>query len=335
MLNTLDSIRNQQEKAIIFTEFRELQLYLQHAIGVHTRLRPAIVNGDDKAGPGATAGRQAKIDAFQHQQGYNCIILSPKAVGFGMNIQAANHVIHYTRAWNPAVENQATDRAYRIGQTKCVYVHYPTIVADDFTTFEEKLDTLLSSKRALADDMLNGGLELSIDEFTEGLDTPGSDTLVEDAKPIEEADLDRILGDVFEKFCVLLWGKQGWQVFQTPKFGGDGGIDLIAYKENNGLLIQCKSSSDECAMGWEAIKDVVAGEAAYHTKHPALSFKKVAVTNQTFNGTAKQQATHNEVKLLERTDLLEMLRNNPIPLAELSAAIMKLAAEKLSPPLGH
>jgi len=76
-------------------------------------------------------------------------------------------------------------------------------------------------------------------------------------------------------------------------------------------------------MGWEAIKDVVAGEAAYHTKHPALSFKKVAVTNQTFNGTAKQQATHNEVKLLERTDLLEMLRNNPIPLAELSAAIMK------------
>ncbi len=71
------------------------------------------------------------------------IILSPLAVGFGVNIQAANHVIHYTRHWNPAKEDQATARAYRIGATKDVHVYYPVIHADDFTTFDMKLHELL------------------------------------------------------------------------------------------------------------------------------------------------------------------------------------------------
>ena len=89
------------------------------------------------------------------------IILSTTAVGFGVNIQKANHVIHYTRSWNPAKEDQATDRAYRIGQDKEVFVYYPSIAANDFDTFEIKLDRLLSSKRALADDMLKPNTDLS------------------------------------------------------------------------------------------------------------------------------------------------------------------------------
>ena len=92
------------------------------------------------------------------------IILSTTAVGFGVNIQKANHVIHYTRSWNPAKEDQATDRAYRIGQDKEVFVYYPSIAANDgeeLKTFEVKLDELLSSKRALADDMLQPSRELS------------------------------------------------------------------------------------------------------------------------------------------------------------------------------
>ena len=93
--------------------------------------------------------------------GFNVIILSTVAVGFGVNIQKANHVIHYTRSWNPAKEDQATDRAYRIGQDKEVYVYYPSIAATDFETFEIKLDKLLSSKRSLADDMLKPNVELT------------------------------------------------------------------------------------------------------------------------------------------------------------------------------
>nr|WP_257224214.1 C-terminal helicase domain-containing protein [Acinetobacter sp. YH12144] len=86
------------------------------------------------------------------------------AVGFGVNIQAANHVIHYTRSWNPAKEDQATDRAYRIGQQKEVYVYYPTISAPDWEeleTFEVKLDRLLGSKRVLATDMLQPKTDVS------------------------------------------------------------------------------------------------------------------------------------------------------------------------------
>jgi len=95
------------------------------------------------------------------------IILSPLAVGFGVNIQAANHVIHFTRTWNPAKEDQATDRAYRIGQTRDVTVYYPGVVAAGFKTFDEKLDALLAWKRGLAADMLNGSAEVSVADFAD------------------------------------------------------------------------------------------------------------------------------------------------------------------------
>ena len=107
------------------------------------------------------------IDRFQEQPGFGVIILSTSAVGFGVNVQKANHVIHFTRPWNPAKEDQATDRAYRIGQENDVYVYYPTVVTSGLTTFEETLDKLLSKKRALATDMLNGSGEIDIAEFSE------------------------------------------------------------------------------------------------------------------------------------------------------------------------
>jgi SNF2 family DNA or RNA helicase len=109
------------------------------------------------------------IDVFQEAPGFGVIILSTTAVGFGVNVQAANHVIHFTRPWNPAKEDQATDRAYRIGQRRDVYVYYPTVVADGMVTFEQTLDSLLSRKRALATDMLNGTGDIEINEFAEYL----------------------------------------------------------------------------------------------------------------------------------------------------------------------
>ena len=96
------------------------------------------------------------------------IILSPVAVGFGVNIQAANHVVHYTRHWNPAKEDQATDRAYRIGQEREVYVYCPIVEAEDFVTFDVKLDALLTFKRNLAQDMLNGSGDVALTDFALG-----------------------------------------------------------------------------------------------------------------------------------------------------------------------
>lgn len=161
LIRTLEAIKIKNEKVIIFTEFRDIQVFLKRTLLERFGLNVTTVNGDSNTSSKKGLTRQNLIDQFQNTSGFNVIILSTTAVGFGVNIQKANHVIHYTRSWNPAKEDQATDRAYRIGQEKEVFVYYPTIRANDFDTFEIKLDHLLSSKRALADDMLKPKSELA------------------------------------------------------------------------------------------------------------------------------------------------------------------------------
>lgn len=152
-------------KVIVFCEFRDLQIMLQRVIAAFFGMAASIVNGDTPADPRASENRQQLIDAFQQKPGFNVIILSPLAVGFGVNIQKANHVIHFTRTWNPAKEDQATARAYRIGQTRTVMVYYPGVVSDKFPSFDVRLDTLLGKKRELAADMLNGCSDLKASDF--------------------------------------------------------------------------------------------------------------------------------------------------------------------------
>lgn len=166
MLKTLAEIKQTtKDKVIIFTELRDLQRELQHAIHTQFGFRPVIINGDTSTKSHSQNSRQRLIDDFQAQPGFGVIILSTVAVGFGVNVQKANHVIHFTRCWNPAKEDQATDRAYRIGQTKDVYVYYPTVRDQEITTFEETLDDLLQRRRALARDMLCATPDLSSADF--------------------------------------------------------------------------------------------------------------------------------------------------------------------------
>jgi hypothetical protein len=164
-LEALRSSAGAGEKVIVFCEFRDLQLLLQRVIAETMKLHPSIVNGDTTATLEAENSRQKLIDQFQQKPGFNVIILSPLAVGFGVNIQAANHVIHFTRTWNPAKEDQATDRAYRIGQERDVTVYYPSVVGTDFKSFDTILHELLEWKRGIAGDMLNGSGDLSMDDF--------------------------------------------------------------------------------------------------------------------------------------------------------------------------
>jgi SNF2-related domain/Helicase conserved C-terminal domain len=177
MLNQLRAIEAREEKAIVFCEFRELQRTIQHAIFERLGLLADIINGDTSAAGERTDNRQKRIETFQKKPGFGVIILSPAAVGFGVNIQAANHVIHFTRAWNPAREDQATDRAYRIGQNKDVFVYYPVVVAEDFVTFDEKLDRLLEIKRRLSQDMLNGCNDVGPSDFSDLKNCEGSTLL--------------------------------------------------------------------------------------------------------------------------------------------------------------
>lgn len=167
LLKGLGADQSGNHKVIIFCEFRELQLILQRVIAAVFGFAPSIVNGDTSADPQAIENRQKLINTFQNKNGFNAIILSPLAVGFGVNIQAANHVVHFTRTWNPAKEDQATARAYRIGQTRIVNVYYPGVVSPNFPSFDVRLDALLTKKRELASDMLNGSSDLKVDDFVE------------------------------------------------------------------------------------------------------------------------------------------------------------------------
>jgi SNF2 family DNA or RNA helicase len=161
----LKSVRQRGEKVLIFCEFREIQRLLQYYIGVELGYKADIINGETSTSAQAADSRQKRIRKFQQSVGFGALILSPVAIGFGVNIQAANHVVHYTRTWNPAKEDQATDRAYRIGQVNDVHVYYPTVSSPDFITFDVKLDELLEYKRGLAEDMLNGAGEIEFSEF--------------------------------------------------------------------------------------------------------------------------------------------------------------------------
>jgi len=163
-VETLDKIFQKNEKVIIFTKYTKMQAILRYVIYEKFGIDAKIINGD------VTGNRAGMVDDFSRIQGASVLILSPRAAGVGLTITAANHVIHYTREWNPAVENQATDRAYRIGQNKPVTVYYPIIRASDFTTVEERLDELLASKRELMKSVIvPANLEIKIDEFADVL----------------------------------------------------------------------------------------------------------------------------------------------------------------------
>ena len=150
----LDEKKKKEEKVIIFVERKETQKMLQKLCLKRYGIITKIINGDTpsivKRNMPNKQSRQSSIDEFQAVDGFNVIIMSPVAAGMGLNVTAANHVIHYSRHWNPAKENQATDRAYRIGQTKDVFVYYPMAVRSDIKSFDETLDDLLSRKTSLA-----------------------------------------------------------------------------------------------------------------------------------------------------------------------------------------
>jgi SNF2 family DNA or RNA helicase len=121
-----------------------------------------IINGETKSRATSLNAcgvktRNAILQDFRSRPGFNILILSPFVAGIGLTIVEANHVVHYGRWWNPAVESQATDRAYRIGQTKEVSVYLP-ILRDPSgrvaPTFDERLDVLMEKKQRLAEDFL-------------------------------------------------------------------------------------------------------------------------------------------------------------------------------------
>ncbi|HBM16140.1 MAG TPA: ATP-dependent helicase [Lentisphaeria bacterium] len=150
-------IRDKREKVLVFTQFKEmtepLDNYLSSVFGA---------KGFSLHGATSIKKRKEMVDSFQSDEYYPYFVLSLKAGGTGLNLTKANHVVHFDRWWNPAVENQATDRAFRIGQKKSVVAH--KFICEG--TFEEKIDEMLKEKSKLSRSILSDADGLNLTELT-------------------------------------------------------------------------------------------------------------------------------------------------------------------------
>jgi len=153
-----EELAERQERVLLFTQFREIiEPLMQHLAGIFGRAGLCLHGGT------AVRARQNIVERFQAGDGPPFLVLSLKAGGTGLNLTAASHVIHFDRWWNPAVENQATDRAFRIGQHRHVLVH--KFVTQG--TIEERIDTMIADKQKLSDELLAGGGEIKLTELAD------------------------------------------------------------------------------------------------------------------------------------------------------------------------
>ncbi|MBR5376400.1 MAG: DEAD/DEAH box helicase [Lachnospiraceae bacterium] len=152
-----ETIYEKRERVLVFTQFKEIIPYLDDFLAGIFHQRGLTLHG------GTTVKARTKlVEKFQDEDYMPYMILSVKAGGTGLNLTKASHVIHFDRWWNPAVENQATDRAFRIGQKNNVVVH--KLVCEK--TIEEKIDTLIESKKELSENVIGSGSENWITEMS-------------------------------------------------------------------------------------------------------------------------------------------------------------------------
>jgi non-specific serine/threonine protein kinase len=154
----VEVIAAKQEKLLVFTQFRETTAPLAAFLGSIFGREGLVLHGGTPV-----AKRRELVKRFQEDELTPFFVLSLKAGGAGLNLTAASHVIHFDRWWNPAVENQATDRAFRIGQKKNVLVHKFVCRG----TVEDRIDQLIESKQKLVSDVLEGGAELLLTEMSD------------------------------------------------------------------------------------------------------------------------------------------------------------------------
>lgn len=160
LLELVETIRENNESALIFTQYVSMGELLVSRLAKILGEEPYFLHGGL-----AKTRRDEMVHNFQQGKGPNIFVLSLRAGGVGLNLTRASHVIHYDRWWNPAVENQATDRVFRIGQSRNVQVH--KLICQG--TLEERIDELIESKKALSEQVVGSGehwlTEMSDDEL--------------------------------------------------------------------------------------------------------------------------------------------------------------------------
>ena len=306
----LESIRIRREKALLFVDSREMQGFLVSALRRYFSLPKdvLVING-------AVAGqtRKARVDLFENRAGFDIMILSPRAGGVGLTLTAANHVIHLSRWWNPAVEDQCTDRVFRIGQHRSVHVYLPLARHPQFGeySFDLKLDNLMKRKREMNRKVLapvtatNGDMS---DLFHDTV-TRVQDRTEEKTPSHGRTDFDLLEPEAFEEWVLQQFQAADYEVRRTPR-SGDRGCDGLAYSgagtNKHTILLQCKHTQSDRKCGREAVKQVLRSITSYADSIKG-SPRPMVVTNAAgFTAGAKWLATRKKVELVARDRLTQL-----------------------------
>lgn len=285
LLELLDEIRNNQEKALIFVIRKDVQNILKAQIENHYGIKVNIINGD-------TTNTQLLVDQFQSISGFAVIILSTLAAGVGLTITAANHVFHYERWWNASKEDQASDRAYRIGQTKDVFIHYLLAhIPHENTTLDLAIHELIKKKRETAG-FLIPPKNITTDEV---LVKAGISSLEHLLKELNWREFEQLIKELYQA--------QGYTSNLTSIGKEDFATDVVAEKENEIIAIQCKHSSKNITQDDSAILGLMQqAKTAWHAN------KLIAITNTEFSQKAKLLASEYNIEIIDGEGLSELIR---------------------------
>lgn len=324
LLDTLDKIKDRNEKVLIFAIQKKFQKMLATHLGTIYDVKIPVINGDTKATsqrkPNET--RLGMINEFCARDGFAICVLSPIAAGAGLNIVAANHVIHLERHWNPAKEDQATDRTYRIGQTKDVEVYLPLLMHpnEDLTTFDMGLHRLISKKRDVAGSVgfcpiqSVGGGEL-IDEVFGASPKPPS----RPPRALTAESLDSISWQDFEALVAEIFARRASDAYLTPG-GSDGGIDVVVLedKKYGNMLVQCKYVSARKLSSDLAFRQIL-GAKPIAEERLGVSINNLAVFSsaQGLTGKSRRAARACDVHFFGRDWLKSSLSEQTITRAHL------------------
>ena len=309
----------------MFCVQKKLQESLARHLGLIYDLNVPIINGDTKAtsrhDPEET--RLGLIEQFSRKEGFAICVLSPIAAGAGLNIVAANHIVHLERHWNPAKEDQATDRAYRIGQTRPVTVYLPTARHPnlDRLSFDDVLHGLIEKKRGLQGALgLVPPQSVTGPEIIDSVLAPHNSSATATALNLDAAL--RLSWRLFEALVAVLYERNAQRVILTPG-GSDHGCDVVVLgwgAQSENVLIQCKATSRDELDSEVAVREVE-GARSYYESALGVSFSKrcLHTTARHLGRRTLEAARICGVSVHDRTWLSTELGTSKIFLADLLA----------------
>jgi SNF2 family DNA or RNA helicase/HJR/Mrr/RecB family endonuclease len=330
LCDVLEEVKAKDEKVIVFADRKETQRLLQKVVSDSFGIKPSIVNGETptiqkyrNGFPVDNLSRQATIDRFQAEDGFNVIIMSQLAAGVGLNVTKANHVIHYSRHWNPAKEAQATDRAYRIGQTKDVHVYYPMAVfpsdmknedGSQQKSFDQILDNLLSIKTSLANNTLFPTEQAEVKPEEIFCNVFGFSSNVKPT-PLTIEKIDKLNPNLFEAYVAALFSARGFNVHLTPN-SNDKGADVVAVSESESFLIQVKQTISTVDV--KAVQEIFTAKKYYQERYDQ-DFKLMVVSNGVYTPAAEMLSRVNQVRLIGRIEFQRMVSEKTITIQDVNS----------------